>query len=125
MHQNQSRDIILQYAKCRFNQPLKQTTCISVLSSRHDSSRFVIQRTASKARPCPRIERERPIRRTYLFLIRYDYILLSSIVLAYMPYAPEPSISIYSLRVGGRKQGCGLYYKLWGFFLLLSKLLRN
>ena len=46
------------------------------------------------------------------------------IVLAYMPYAPEPSISIYSLRVGGRKQGCGLYYEFI-FFPLLSKLPRN
>ena len=30
----------------------------------------------------------------------------------YMPYARvEPWISIYSLRNGGRKQDCGLYYE--------------
>ena len=35
----------------------------------------------------------------------------------YMPYTPEPSISIYSLRVSGLKQSCGLYYE-WGFLPL-------
>ena len=47
----------------------------------------------------------------YLYFKIYDCILPTSIVLLTCRIPLEASISICSLRFGGRKQGCGLYYE--------------